>query len=61
MNRYESKSEVMEYKAAADVTTSVKREREEGDEEKPKPKKIKVSKHTVTGILRIEQSSERPC
>lgn len=40
--KYEPKSEVLEYKTAADVTVAVKREREEGEEEKPKPKKIKV-------------------
>ena len=42
--RYESKSEVVEYKTAADVTVPRKRELEDGaEEEKPKPKKIKVS------------------
>merc|ERR1712083_666584 len=37
---YESKSEVLEYKAAADVT--MKRKAEDDEEEKPDVKKIKV-------------------
>merc|ERR1719471_2831371 len=41
-DKYESKSEVLQYKAAADVTLPKKRELEDQDEEKPKPKKIKV-------------------
>merc|ERR1711860_373957 len=42
-DKYENKSEVMEYKAAADVTLPRKREAEDdGEEEKPKLKKIKV-------------------
>ena len=44
--RYESKSEVIEYKAAADVTLPKKRELDEGEEEEqPKPKKIKVGRY----------------
>ena len=44
-DKYENKSEVMEYKAAADVTLPRKREAEDdGEEEKPKLKKIKVCK-----------------
>merc|ERR1712098_739345 len=39
-DKYESKSEVLEYKAAADVT--LKRKAEDDDEEKPDVKKIKV-------------------
>merc|ERR1719464_120038 len=39
-DKYESKSEVIEYKAAADVT--LKRKAEDDDEEKPDVKKIKV-------------------
>merc|ERR1712058_168884 len=39
-DKYESKSEVLEYKAAADVT--LKRKAEDDDEEKPYVKKIKV-------------------
>merc|ERR1719339_245809 len=42
-DKYESKSEVLEYKAAADVTLPRKRELDAGEgEEQPKPKKIKV-------------------
>ncbi|XP_023334948.1 nucleolar protein 58 [Eurytemora carolleeae] len=42
-DKYENKSEVLAYKAAADVTLPRKREVEDEDEEqKPKPKKIKV-------------------
>jgi len=43
-DKYDNKSEVLEYKAAADVTLPKKRELEEDGEaeEKPKPKKIKV-------------------
>merc|ERR1712083_387925 len=39
-DKYESKSEVLEYKAAADVT--LKRKAEDDEEEKPDVKKIKV-------------------
>merc|ERR1711994_1035795 len=39
-DKYESKSEVLEYKAAADVT--MKRKAEDDEEEKPDVKKIKV-------------------
>ena len=47
LRRYESKSEVLEYKAAADVTLPRKRELDAGEgEEQPKPKKIKVRKKT---------------
>lgn len=46
--KYESKSEVLEYKSAADVTQPRKRELDEdADEEKPKPKKIKVEEVVV--------------
>ena len=46
LRRYESKSEVLEYKAAADVTLPRKRELDAGEgEEQPKPKKIKVRKY----------------
>ena len=38
--KYESKSEVIEYKAAADVT--IKRKAEEDDDEEPATKKVKV-------------------
>merc|ERR1719400_665083 len=45
-DKYESKSEVLEYKAAADVT--IKRKTEDDDEEeKPKAKKIKVEEVEV--------------
>merc|ERR1711860_389398 len=45
-DKYESKSEVLEYKAAADVTLPRKRELDAGEgEEQPKPKKIKVRKY----------------
>jgi hypothetical protein len=50
--RYETKSEVLEYKSAADVTLPRKRELEEGDQEKPKPKKIKVSSRSLKGQTR---------
>merc|ERR1739845_334063 len=39
-DKYESKSEVLEYKAAVDVT--LKRKADEGEEEKPDVKRIKV-------------------
>ena len=46
LRRYESKSEVLEYKAAADVTLPRKRELDAGEgEEQPKPKKIKVRRY----------------
>jgi len=40
--KYENKSEILEYKAAADVTIAQKRSAEDSDEEKPPTKKIKV-------------------
>jgi hypothetical protein len=48
---------VLEYKAAADVTASRKRDLEEGDEEKPKPKKIKVKRKTFS--LRLTRGGDK--
>merc|ERR1712176_1044583 len=41
-DKYENKAEVVEYKAAADVTIKRKSEADSDEEEKPKAKKIKV-------------------
>jgi len=41
-NKHETKSEVIEYKAAADFTKPRKRELDDDQTEEPKPKKIKV-------------------
>jgi len=41
-DKHQPKSEVIEYKAAADFTKPTKRALDEDEEEKPKPKKIKV-------------------
>merc|ERR1711909_77782 len=41
-DKYEARSEVVEYKAAADVTIKRKTGNDENDEEQPKAKKIKV-------------------
>jgi len=49
--KYENKSEILEYKAAADVTIAQKRSAEDSDEEKPPTKKIKVEE--------VEASSEK--
>merc|ERR1711936_1203423 len=47
-DKYEAKSEVVEYKAAADVTIPKKRSIDESDdEEKPATKKIKVEEEEV--------------
>merc|ERR1712012_300409 len=47
-DKYENKSEVVEYKAAADVTmTKRKSESDTDEEEKPKAKKIKVEEVEV--------------
>jgi len=49
--KYENKSEILEYKAAADVTIAQKRSAEDSDEEKPPTKKIKVEE--------VEASAEK--
>ena len=46
-DKYKSKSEVIEYKAAADVT--IKRKAEEDDYEKPATNKVKVEEVEAEG------------
>merc|ERR1719392_20009 len=54
-DKYENKSEVVEYKAAADVTmTKRKSEADSDEEEKPKAKKIKVEE-----VEEVEVKSEK--
>jgi hypothetical protein len=50
---------VLEYKAAADVTVSRKRDLDEEEEGKPKPKKIKVSAQTFS--LRMKRGGDKRC
>ena len=46
-DKYENKSEVVEYKAAADVTIPKRKSEADSDDEKPKAKKIKVEEVEV--------------
>merc|ERR1711934_219892 len=55
-DKYESKSEVIEYKAAADVT--LKRKAEDDDEEKPDVKKIKVEDVEAEGSKKKNKQKE---
>merc|ERR1712210_242186 len=56
-DKYESKSEVIEYKAAADVT--LKRKAEDDDEEKPDVKKIKVEDVEAEGSKKKKKKKEK--
>merc|ERR1712058_172187 len=56
-DKYESKSEVLEYKAAADVT--LKRKAEDDDEEKPDVKKIKVEDVEAEGSKKKKKKKNK--
>jgi len=56
-DKYESKSEVLEYKAAADVT--LKRKAEEDEEEKPDVKRIKVDDVEVEGSKKKKKRKDK--
>jgi len=56
-DKYESKSEVLEYKAAADVT--LKRKAEDDDEEKPDVKKIKVEDVEAEGSKKKKKKKDK--
>merc|ERR1712055_857026 len=56
-DEYESKSEVLEYKAAADVT--LKRKAEEDDEEKPDVKRIKVEDVEAEGSKKKKKKKDK--
>merc|ERR1711894_18498 len=56
-DKYESKSEVIEYKAAADVT--LKRKAEDDDEEKPDVKKIKVEDVEAEGSKKKKKKKDK--
>merc|ERR1712147_167393 len=56
-DKYESKSEVLEYKAAADVT--LKRKAEDDDEEKPVVKKIKVEDVEAEGSKKKKKKKDK--
>merc|ERR1719402_1325154 len=56
-DKYESKSEVLEYKAAADVT--LKRKADEDEEEKPDVKKIKVDDVEAEGSKKKKKKKDK--
>jgi len=56
-DKYESKSEVLEYKAAADVT--LKRKAEDDEEEKPDVKKIKVDDVEAEGSKKKKKKKDK--
>merc|ERR1711894_184750 len=56
-DKYESKSEVLEYKAAADVT--LKRKAEDDEEEKPDVKKIKVEDVEAEGSKKKKKKKDK--
>merc|ERR1712061_173186 len=56
-DKYESKSEVLEYKAAADVT--LKRKAEDDEEEKPDVKKIKVEDMEAEGSKKKKKKKDK--
>jgi len=56
-DKYESKSEVLEYKAAADVT--LKRKADEGEEEKPDVKRIKVDDVEAEGSKKKKKKKDK--
>merc|ERR1711997_1209622 len=56
-DKYESKSEVLEYKAAADVT--LKRKAEDDEEEKPDVKKIKVDDVEAEGSEKKKKKKDK--
>merc|ERR1712071_467744 len=56
-DKYESKSEVLEYKAAADVT--LKRKAEDDDEEKPDVKKVKVEDVEAEGSKKKKKKKDK--
>ena len=56
-DKYESKSEVLEYKAAADVT--LKRKAEDDDKEKPDVKKIKVEDVEAEGSKKKKKKKDK--
>merc|ERR1712029_416891 len=56
-DKYESKSEVLEYKAAADLT--LKRKAEDDDEEKPDVKKIKVEDVEAKGSKKKKKKKDK--
>merc|ERR1719340_263825 len=56
-DKYESKSEVLEYKAAADVT--LKRKADENEEEKPDVKRIKVDDVEAEGSQKKKKKKDK--
>jgi len=59
-DKYESKSEVVEYKAAADVTIAKKRSVDDSDEdEKPATKKIKVEEVEASGEKKKKKKKDK--
>merc|ERR1711994_1149331 len=56
-DKYESKSELLEYKAAADVT--LKRKADEDEEEKPDVKRIKVDDVEAEGSKKKKKKKDR--
>merc|ERR1712060_614307 len=56
-DKYESKSEVLEYKAAADVT--LKRKAEDDEEEKPDVKRIKVDDVEAEGSKKKKKKKDK--
>merc|ERR1711874_253370 len=56
-DKYESKSEVLEYKAAADVT--LKRKADEDEEEKPDVKRIKVDDVEAEGSKKKKKKKDK--
>jgi len=60
-DKYENKSEVLEYKAAADLTLPRKRELEDdaGEEEKPKLKKIKVEEEVEASEKKKKKKKDK--
>jgi len=57
--KYENKSEILEYKAAADVTIAQKRSAEDSDEEKPPTKKIKVEEVEVSAEKKKKKKKDK--
>merc|ERR1711983_95025 len=59
-DKYENKSEVVEYKAAADVTMTKRKSEADGDEEeKPKAKKIKVEEVEVKSEKKKKKKKDK--
>merc|ERR1712055_1046768 len=59
LEKYENKSEILEYKAAADVTIAQKRSAEDSDEEKPPTKKIKVEEVEVSAEKKRKKKKDK--